>query len=1060
MIKSTITFSLTHRWMVISFAIGILAAGIWSFYQLQIEAYPDIADTNVVVITKYDGRAAEEVEQKITIPIEKALNNVPKVTSRRSRTIFGLSIVQLNFEDGVDDYFARQQVFQQLQNADLPEEANPVLAPLSSAIGEIYRYVIEAPASYTPMELRELQDWVIIPKLLQAPGVADIATFGGPVKQFHILTSPINLRKYGLTISKIIEAVKRNNQNTGGGIIISGSQGFAVRGIGVILNIEDIENIVLTTNKEGIPVFIKDIGTVEINPPPAQGILGYTNKSENIEVDNATEGIVLMRRQENPSKVLKELKLKIQDLEQNDLPKDVKLKIIYDRSFLVDHSLETVGHTLIEGITIAIVIIFLFLGSFRSAIVVAITIPFALLFAFLMMWLTDIPANLLSLGAIDFGIIVDGAGRMAENIIRRLQHATNEEKKKGFLFICIEGALEVGKEIFFCVIIIVLAYLPIFTMQRVEGKLFTPMALTLTFALLGSMICALTLTPVLISYAYGGVMKINQKNNSKSRFDIVLPIQNLYGKFLSILISKSKYVLIGIAIVTVLLGVRAVNIGSEFLPNLDEGSIWMRCILPAGTNIQETAKFAPKVRQIISKYEPVEKVLTQSGRNDDGTDPIPSNRIEILITLKDYKFWADTLPKQLLINRIQKDLEGHFPGVSVSFGQPIIDQVMEIVTGSAAHLAISVIGDDLILLRQKADSILNIVAKVEGATGFNIEQEGRQDQILVEIDRKKAARYGINVSEIQEMIEAAIGGKAIDVVYDGSRRYDIVVRYYPENRNTIASVEDLQVFAANGSLIPMKDLAIISYVEGQSNIYRLDGKRMVTVRTNIKDRDQGGFVKEIRKKVDKTVKLPEGYRIQYGGQFENLDRADKQLLIAVPLTLIIVFIVLFVLFRKANDTLIVFSCVPVAIIGGLLALELRGYNFNISSGVGFISLFGISVMAGIMSLSFIQNTIEKFVFSKLKETGQMVTKPELQKVMLEVCVEQLRPILMVMVVALLALIPAATSTGIGSDVQRPLATVIIGGLVSTLLLSPFMVPLLYWQFKTAKHLKPKLQRFF
>jgi heavy metal efflux system protein len=1053
MIKSTISFSLTHRWMVIVFSLGILAAGAFAFIQLQIEAYPDIADTNVVIITKYNGRAAEEVEQKITIPIEKALNNVPKVTSRRSRTIFGLSVVQLNFQDGVDDYFARQQVFQQLKNANIPNDATPVLGPLTSAIGEIYRYVIEAPSSYTPMDIRELQDWVIIPKLLQTPGVADIATFGGPVKQFHILTSPINLRKYGLRITDIIDAVTRNNQNTGGGIIVRGSQGFAVRGIGIILDISDIENIVLTTNDAGIPIFIKDVGTVEINPPPAQGVLGYTKISENQDIDNGTEGIVLMRRKENPSTVLQALKDKIADLEENDLPKDVKLTVIYDRSFLVDHSLETVGHTLVEGILIAVLIIFLFLGSMRSALVVALTIPFALLFAFLMMWLTNIPANLLSLGAIDFGIIVDGAGYMAENIIRRLKQATPQEKKKGFLFICIEGALEVGKEIFFCVIIIVLAYLPIFTMQRVEGKLFSPMALTLAYALLGSMICALTLTPVLIYYAYSHL--IDQPiqplpTKKKFQFDPLLPLQKAYASLLRYLLPKSKWVLGGFAALLVALGLQSATLGTEFLPNLDEGSIWMRCILPAGTNIQETTRFAPNVRNIISTFGPVEKVLTQSGRNDDGTDPIPSNRIEILIVLKEYSLWADTLPKQDLVKKIQAKLEEDLPGVTVSFGQPIIDQVMEIVTGSAAHLAVSVIGDDLILLRTKADSILTIVSKMKGASGFNIEQEGRQDQILVEIDRQKAARYGINVSEIQEMIEAAIGGKPIDVVYNGPRRYDIVVRYYPEERNTLASIEDLQVFAANGSLIPMRDLAKVRYEEGQTNIYRLDGKRMITVRTNIIDRDQGGFVSELIKKVKNSITLPEGYHIIYGGQFENLERASKQLAIALPMTIIIVFVVLFALFRKLNDTLIVFACVPMSIVGGAMALVLRGYNFNISSGVGFISLFGISVMAGIMSLSFINNAIDKLSNRKLKLLGFRLSRYEIKHEVIKVSEEQLRPIMMVMIVAMLALVPAATSTGIGSDVQRPLATVIIGGLVMNLLLTPFIIPLLYWVVKVKK----------
>ena len=1051
MIKSTLSFSLTQRWMVIAFSLVIIAAGVWCFYQLKIEAYPDIADTNVIIITKYNGRAAEEVEQKITIPIERALNNVPKVIARRSRTIFGLSVVQLNFEDGTDDYFARQQVFQQLKDAELPPDANPALAPLTSAIGEIYRYVVEAPPSYTPMDLRVLQDWVIIPKLLQTPGVADIATFGGPVKQFHILTSPVNLRKYGLNIQDIIDAVNKNNQNTGGGIIIRGAQGFAVRGLGNIQDVSDIENIVLETSK-GVPVYIKNLASVEINPPSPSGILGYTRTLDSLDINMGTEGIVLMRRQENPSEVLKALKAKIKDLEDNDLPKDVKLTVIYDRSFLVDHSLETVGHTLLEGVTIAIVVIFLFLGSFRSALIVAVTIPFSLLFAFILMYFTDIPANLLSLGAIDFGIIVDGAGRMAENIIRRLEHADDEEKKKGFMHICINGAQEVGKEIFFCVIIIILAYLPIFTMQRVEGKLFSPMALTLAYALLGSMVCALTLTPVLISFAYKGILERNPKRRKplQINFHPLHYIQRGYAKIMVLFLNHTRVVLSFVLVLLLVAGFQMRRLGTEFLPALDEGSIWLRCILPAGTNIQETAKIAPKLRAIVARQYPVDYILTQSGRNDDGTDPIPSNRIEIMVVLKDYKLWSDTLSKSELVRRIQQDLEKNFPGAGISFGQPIIDQVMEIVTGSAAHLAISFIGDDFILMREKADSILAIVSQTQGATSYNIEQEGKQAQIAIEIDRQRIARYGINVSEIQSMIEAAIGGKTVSTVYDGAKRFDIVMRYYPENRSTIQSIEQLQVFSLNGSLIPMKELAKIRYVDGQTNIYRIDGKRMITVRTNIRNRDQGGFVLELMNKIKSQIKIPEGYSITYGGQFENLERAGKGLLLAVPMTLAIVFIVLFMLFKRVKDTLIVFSCVPIGVIGGSLALLWRGYNFNISSGVGFISLFGISVMAGIMSLSFISSSIRKLSEENLAQKGILPTLKEYKSLVIVICEEQLRPIMMVMIVAMLALIPAATSTGIGSDVQRPLATVIIGGLISTLLFSPFVIPCMFWLLEMKK----------
>ncbi|MFC0182362.1 efflux RND transporter permease subunit [Pseudarcicella hirudinis] len=502
MIKNLLIFSLTNRWLVIAIAVVTSLIGYWCFTQLKIEAYPDIADTNVIVVAKYDGRAAEEVEQQVTIPIERALNNVPRVLDRRSRTIFGLSVVQLTFQDGTNDYFARQQVIERLSSAGLPDGVAPELAPLTTAVGEIYRFVVEAPAEkYTPMQLRDMQDWIIKPYLLQVPGIADITTFGGPIKQFHVLTSPDRLRKYNLTLQNVIDAVGENNQNTGGNVIERGGQGFAVRGLGAIRSEKDISNIVLTS-VNGVPIFVRDVASVEVSPPPPSGIMGYSVPSEGVESGSGTEGIILLRRGENPSEVLELLKTKIEDLQAQELPKDVKLRVLYDRSFLIDHSLETVGKTLFEGISIVIIILIFFLGSVRSAFVVAVTIPFSLLFAFILMRLTGIPANLLSLGAIDFGIIVDGACVMAEHLIRKYRTATPEEKQGGILTITLHAAQEVGREIFFSVTIIILAYMPILLMTRVEGKLFSPMALTLAYAVVGSMLCALTLIPVLISFAY------------------------------------------------------------------------------------------------------------------------------------------------------------------------------------------------------------------------------------------------------------------------------------------------------------------------------------------------------------------------------------------------------------------------------------------------------------------------------------------------------------------------------------------------------------------------------
>src|SRR5690625_113711 len=650
MIKNLLIFSLKNRWLVVALSFSLMAIGYYCFTHLKIEAYPDIADTNVIVIAQYQGRAAEVVEQQVTVPIERALQNTPNVLERRSRTIFGLGVIQLTFKDGTDDYFARQQVMERLATVELPDDVEIELAPLSTAVGEIFRYVVEAPPTYSPMELRDLQDWVIIPSLLQTSGVAEVSTFGGPLKQFHILISPEKLRKFNLTLSDIEEAVDANNLNTGGNMLVRGEQSFSVRGLGLIRNEKDIETIVLKS-ENGVPVFIRDVGSVEIAPPPPSGILGYTITDENIDVNNGVEGIVLLRRYENPSEVLAELKLRIADLQENHLPDGVTIRTLYDRSFLIDHSLQTVGKTLFEGISIVIIILIFFLGSTRSALVVAITIPFSLLFAFILMRFTGIPANLLSLGAIDFGIIVDGAVVMTEHLVRKYRNSSIKERKNGIIQNTLQSAQEVGREIFFSVSIIVLAYMPILLMTRVEGKLFSPMALTLAFAVVGSMIAALTLIPVLISFAFKKYFQSHTEKPIKTPKNRILKwVENGYEKLINFFLSHyRKTIVAGFGIVFIL-SLSGLKLGTEFLPELDEGSIFLRANFPSGINIEENAKHAPKMREIISRYPQVSYVITQTGRNDDGADPFPANRNEILIGLKDYHLWTGDISKQELLH--------------------------------------------------------------------------------------------------------------------------------------------------------------------------------------------------------------------------------------------------------------------------------------------------------------------------------------------------------------------------------------------------------------------------
>jgi cobalt-zinc-cadmium resistance protein CzcA len=1029
MIKKLLIFSLRNRWLIVILSLITMGIGYYCFTQLQIEAYPDIADTNVIVIAQYPGRAAEEVEQQVTIPIERCLQNTPNVLDRRSRTIFGLSVVQLTFKDGTDDYFARQQVLERLATAELPDGVVPELAPLSTAVGEIFRYVVEGNSSYTPMQLRDIQDWIIKPYLLQTPGIADITTFGGPLKQYHILVSPSLLRKHKLTIADIEKAVTENNQNTGGNILERGPQGFSVRGLGVIKNEQDIEYIILK-NENGTPIYIKDIASVEIQPPQPSGILGYTIPSQGINQSNGVEGIILLRRHENPSIVLKEIKQRIHELQTNQLPEGITVRTLYDRSFLINHSLETVGKTLFEGISIVVIILIFFLGSFRSALVVALTIPFSLLFAFILMYLTHIPANLLSLGAIDFGIIVDGACVMVEHLIRKYKQATPEEKKSGIVRITLLAAQEVGREIFFSVTIIILAYMPILLMTRVEGKLFSPMALTLAFAVIGSMLAALTFIPVLISFIYSKYITNPEIQFKKHTNKPLEWLTAKYKQVLSWMLLHHKLTVISGFIIVIACIITGIRLGTEFLPELDEGSIFIRGNFPAGITIKENAKNAPAMRAIISKYPQVDFVITQTGRNDDGTDPFPSNRNEILIGLKDYSLWRDTITKKELVKRIKTDLEKAFPSVRFSSGQPIIDQVMEIVTGSAADLAVSVVGNDLIYMRDIANQIVDIIKSMPGSESVNIEQEGPQEQLTIQIDRQTIARYGINVAEIQTIVEGAIGGKVIGAIYDGNKRYDLQIRYLPEFRSTIDQVKELLIPSPSGSLIPLQLLAKIDFVEGQTNIYRYNNQRMITVRTNIRGRDQGGFVKELKSKIESTIQLPKGYEIIYGGQYENLERAGKQLALTIPLTLVLVLSLLFILFKNYKITLITASCILFALAGGIIGLLIRGYYFNVSAGVGFVSIFGISVMAGVLLVSAFQRaSVHRALdYSTILHTAS----------------EQLRAILSILVLAILGLIPAALSQGIGSDVQRPLATVIIGGLTATLIFTPFIIPALFF----------------
>jgi cobalt-zinc-cadmium resistance protein CzcA len=853
------------------------------------------------------------------------------------------------------------------------------------------------------------------------------------VKQYHVITSPEKLQRYNLTLQNVIDAVSANNLNTGGNIITRGGQSFAIRSIGAIRQKQDIENIVLTV-QSGVPVFIRNIGSVEEFPLPPSGVLGYAIREDDgtiVDVRSSIQGLVAMRRGENASEVVAAIKEKVDAINAGSLPPGVHLRVTYDRSQLVGYTIATVARTLMEGIAIVVLVLIFFIGSARSALVVATTIPVSMLFAFVMMKVTGIPANLLSLGAIDFGIIVDGAVVMVENIMRRYREASPADRSEGIERYTLTAAQEVGREIFFSITIIILAYLPIFSFQRVEGKLFSPMAYTLAFAIAGSMLLALTAIPVLMTMFYRNNFTAESPGPIEWHNPVYAWIERGYGTTIDWVIRRPWLtVVLASGLVLIILAIGLSRVGTEFLPELDEGAINIRCFFPVGISLAEADRYTPIIRATISRHAPVNVVLTQLGRNDDGTDPYGPNRLEIFVGLRDYATWTNTMTKQELLTQIKSELEQAIPGALFSFSQPILDNVTEAVTGSVADLAILINGEDLAVMRRTADSILAVVKTIPGATECGIEQEGNQAQLSMDIDREATARFGINVSDIQKMIEAAIGGRSVSKFYDGERRFDIVVRYESDYRNSIDAVRNMTVVAPTGARVPMSQLATIRLLDGPTIIQRENGDRQISVRTNIRGRDQGSFVAEAQQTVARAVTIPEGYTLSWGGQFENLSRAAARLAVVIPVTVVIIFLVLFALYRNIRHVGIAMASIPLALVGGIASLMIRGYSFNVSAGVGFISLFGVSIIAGVLYVSRVNRLID--------DEGL-----PLKDAVRRAAVIQLRPNLMTMLLALLGLLPAARATGIGSDVQRPLATVIVGGLTSALLLTLVTLPALY-----------------
>ena len=1018
MVTELVRFALTRPIVIVAASIVLAVAGVWAYTELKVEAYPDLTDPTVVVVTLYPGFAAEEVEQQVTVPLERALNNTPYVIGRRSRTIFGLSVVELTFEDGTNDYLARQLVLERMQSAQLPDGVTPTLGPLSGGVSEFYRYVLTG-TGYDARSLRELQDWVISPQLLQVPGVADVATFGGQVRQYEIQVDPKALGKHRLSMRQLADAVKSNNRNAGGALLTMGQQSLPIRGAGLIRSATDLENIVLDAAK-GVPVYVRDIGRVVMAELPQTGIFAMDDQPLGA---GSVEGIVLMRRGENPSEVLPRVRAAVKELNRTRLPQGVRIVAIHDRSHLVESTLRTVSHVLLTGFVIVVTVLLVFLLSVRAALLTALIIPLSLLFALVCMYLTGVSLSLLSIGALDFGIIVDATIVMVERII----HALTERRRSGAAGDAREtiaaAAVEAHRPILFSLLVIIAAYIPLLTLQRVERRLFTPMALTVCYALLGSLLLSLTLVPALATYLWRGDVRIRRH----------VPLERLtewYGRVgltawrrPGIVVAAAGVLVLG----AVLLGA---SLGTEFLPQLDEGVIWIRANLPAGISLEKSAEVARRIRQLVRESPEVKMVASQTGRNDSGTDPFGANRNELLVDLHAYDTWRRGRTKAGLVDELAHRLTGAIPGATFNFTQPIIDTATEIVTGSSADLAVIISGPELRELRSLAEQTRALLEQIKGAADTSIEQESDQAQLRITIDRSQVARYGLNVADVQDVIDLALGGAPIGGVFEGERRFDVVARFVPEARGSPGAIAEILIPTRDGARIPLAQLAEISTSDGATIIARRENRRAMTVRTNIRGRDQGSFVAEAQRRFTASVKLPSGYTVDWGGQFENFARARGRLVVIMPITLGVIFVLLFVAFGTASDAGLVLVTVPFSLAGGLVALYLRGMTLNVSAAVGFISLFGVAVMSGLLYISEI----------KRRRAQPGVT---LEAAVREGSKVQLRPVLMVIVVAALGMLPAMLARGIGSDIQRPLATVVVGGLTSTLVLTPIALPAVY-----------------
>ena len=1008
MIARLIAFALHQRFITLALALLLTVGGIVSWQRLPIEAYPDVADVQVDVITIWPGRAAEEVERLITIPIEKEVNGIAGITFLRSVSNFGLSNVRIVFADGTDKYWARQQVQERLAQAELPADAKPALGPLSSVIGELYRYTLES-KTVPLVELKALQDWTLEREFRKVPGVVDVISWGGGIKQYQITIDPARLRGYNLTLKQVFDAVAANNANAGGSYIREGEYALMVRGIGLLQSARDIENVVVAAQK-GTPIRVRDIGQVGIGTAIRFGVLGRDHE------DDLVQGIVLMRKGDNPGEVIEGVRKKIEEVKRL-LPPGVEIHPYYSRDTLVRTTVTTVMRNLIEGAGLVIILLTLFLYNLRAAFIVALTIPLSLLFAFIFMDLRGIPANLLSLGAIDFGIIVDGAVIMTENIMRHL----SEHRPTGRRVVreVQHAALEVARPLTFAVLIIMTVYVPILTFQRIEGRLFRPMAITIALAVVGSLLLTLTLIPVLSSYLF--------RRPPSERESPLLRV--LRWPYLPAIRWCVRHPVAPTAVAAILLGVSLVTfalLGKEFLPELDEGDLWLRVKFPVGISLESGRPYVHEIRERILRFPEVRVIVSQLGAPDDGTDPNGPDNAEFYIGLKPREQWRFA-EKDKLIEAMGATLVD-LPGITTNFSQPIKDNVDEAMAGVKGELAIKLYGPDVFTLEAKAREIATALRPIRGVADLDYDHLVGQPQLKIVVDRAAAARHGINVQDIQDAIEAATKGRQVTEIFEGERRFALVVKLAHEG-DALTGLRNLSISAPTGERIPVTQVAEIIKSDGLAQILREGNVRRVAIKWSVRGRDMGGLVAEAMKKVNASVALPEGYYMVWSGRFEDQQRALARLYIIVPLVIFIIFILLFGAFQSVADALLIMLNLPFALIGGTLALYAWRTNFNISAAVGYIAVFGVSVLNGVVLVSSIREAFAEGL--------------PLRHAIVRGCEIRFRPIVVSAIVAVIGFLPAALSHGIGAEIQRPLARVVIGGLISSTALTLLVLPAVY-----------------